>query len=107
MADGVIVGSAIVKRIASLQHDPAMIGHVAEFVRSLKSAMAACPVQPSTEEIPPLETVCYPDRRYDSCSAPVVEPTGLDVTRFIAKRTWITAIASRTSAKPWACTIPR
>ncbi|BFU89576.1 MAG: Tryptophan synthase alpha chain [Nitrospira sp.] len=40
MADGVIVGSAIVKRIASHQQDPAMIEHVAEFVRSLKSAMA-------------------------------------------------------------------
>ena len=40
VADGVIVGSAIVKRIASHQQDPAMIGHVAEFVRSLKSAMA-------------------------------------------------------------------
>lgn len=39
MADGVIVGSAIVKRIASHQQDPAMIGHVAEFVRSLKAAM--------------------------------------------------------------------
>ncbi len=41
IADGVIVGSAIVKRIASHQQDPAMIGHVAEFVRSLKAAMAA------------------------------------------------------------------
>lgn len=40
MADGVIVGSAIVKRIASRQQDPAMISHVAEFVRSLKAAMA-------------------------------------------------------------------
>ena len=40
MADGVIVGSAIVKRIASHQQDPAMIRHVAEFVRSLKTAMA-------------------------------------------------------------------
>jgi tryptophan synthase alpha chain len=40
MADGVIVGSAIVKRIASHQHDPEMVGHVAEFVRSLKAAMA-------------------------------------------------------------------
>jgi tryptophan synthase alpha chain len=40
MADGVIVGSAIVKRIASHQQDPAMISHVAEFVRSLKTAMA-------------------------------------------------------------------
>lgn len=39
MADGVIVGSAIVKRIASRQQDPAMIGYVAEFVRSLKAAM--------------------------------------------------------------------
>ena len=39
IADGVIVGSAIVKRIASHQKDPAMIGHVTEFVRSLKSAM--------------------------------------------------------------------
>ncbi|TKB66779.1 MAG: tryptophan synthase subunit alpha [Nitrospira sp.] len=40
MADGVIVGSAIVKRIASHQQDPKMVGHVAEFVRSLKAAMA-------------------------------------------------------------------
>jgi tryptophan synthase alpha chain len=39
MADGVIVGSAIVKRIASHLQDPRMIGHVAEFVRSLKAAM--------------------------------------------------------------------
>ena len=41
IADGVIVGSAIVQRIASHQQDPGMIKHVAEFVRSLKSAMAA------------------------------------------------------------------
>ena len=40
MADGVIVGSAIVKRIASHQQDPGMVDHVAEFVRSLKAAMA-------------------------------------------------------------------
>ena len=40
VADGVIVGSAIVKRIASYQQDPKMVGHVAEFVRSLKAAMA-------------------------------------------------------------------
>jgi tryptophan synthase alpha chain len=40
IADGVIVGSAIVKRIASHQQDPGMVGHVAEFVRSLKAAMA-------------------------------------------------------------------
>ena len=39
MADGVIVGSAIVKRIAAHQQDSAMVGHVAEFVRSLKAAM--------------------------------------------------------------------
>lgn len=41
MADGVIVGSAIVKRIAFYQQDPKMIGHVAEFVRSLKAAMVS------------------------------------------------------------------
>jgi tryptophan synthase alpha chain len=40
VADGVIVGSAIVKCIASHQQDPKMVVHVAEFVRSLKSAMA-------------------------------------------------------------------
>ena len=40
VADGVIVGSAIVKCIASHQQDPAMVSHVAEFVRSLKAAMA-------------------------------------------------------------------
>jgi tryptophan synthase alpha chain len=39
IADGVIVGSAIVKRIASYQRDPKMVSHVAEFVRSLKAAM--------------------------------------------------------------------
>ena len=39
IADGVIVGSAIVKRIASHQQDPEMVRHVAEFVRSLKAAM--------------------------------------------------------------------
>jgi tryptophan synthase alpha chain len=45
IADGVIVGSAIVKHIAAYQQDPAMIGHVAEFVRSLKAAMAPLPSQ--------------------------------------------------------------
>jgi len=35
----VMVDSAIVKRNASHQQDPAMIGPVAEFLRSLKSAM--------------------------------------------------------------------
>lgn len=39
MADGVIVGSAIVKRIASHRQDSAMLRQVAEFVRSLKAAM--------------------------------------------------------------------
>ncbi|MBX3334830.1 MAG: tryptophan synthase subunit alpha [Nitrospira sp.] len=39
MADGVIVGSAIVKRIASLRQDSAMVMQVAQFVRSLKAAM--------------------------------------------------------------------
>lgn len=39
MADGVIVGSAIVKQIAVHQQDPDMVRHVAEFVRSLKAAM--------------------------------------------------------------------
>ena len=39
IADGVIVGSAIVKRIASHQQDRNMVGQVAGFVRSLKTAM--------------------------------------------------------------------
>jgi tryptophan synthase alpha chain len=41
IADGVIVGSAIVKRIASHQQDHSLVGKVAEFVRSLKTAMTA------------------------------------------------------------------
>lgn len=41
VADGVIVGSAIVRLIESCQKDRDMIGEVVEFVRSLKSAMAA------------------------------------------------------------------
>jgi tryptophan synthase alpha chain len=41
VADGVIVGSAIVKRIAAHQQQAGMVGQVAGFVRSLKSAMAA------------------------------------------------------------------
>ena len=40
-ADGVIVGSAIVRRIAEHQHDPDMPAHVAQFVRSLKEGMRA------------------------------------------------------------------
>ncbi|MBS0152565.1 MAG: tryptophan synthase subunit alpha [Nitrospira sp.] len=39
MADGVIVGSAIVKQIAAHQQDPGMVKHVATFVQSLKAAM--------------------------------------------------------------------
>jgi tryptophan synthase alpha chain len=41
VADGVIIGSAIVKRIASHQQDGSMVGNVAEFVRSLKTALVA------------------------------------------------------------------
>jgi tryptophan synthase alpha chain len=39
IADAVIVGSAIVKRIAALQKDQRMVQDVAGFVRSLKTAM--------------------------------------------------------------------
>ena len=46
IADGVIVGSAIVKQIAAHQQKPDMVKRVAEFVRSLKTAMSA--VQPKT-----------------------------------------------------------
>jgi len=41
IADGVIVGSAIVKQIAAHQQQPEMVKHVADFVRSLKTAMRA------------------------------------------------------------------
>ena len=40
IADGVIVGTAIVQRIASQQQDRGMVGNVAGFVRTLKAAMA-------------------------------------------------------------------
>lgn len=43
VADGVIVGSAIVKRIAAHQQQPGMVMQVAGFVRSLKTAMASSP----------------------------------------------------------------
>jgi tryptophan synthase alpha chain len=46
IADGVIVGSAIVKLIAAHRQKPEMVKHVAEFVRSLKTAMRAA--QPNT-----------------------------------------------------------
>jgi len=39
MADGVIVGSAIVSRIAAAQEDPAIAAQVGQFVRSLRTAM--------------------------------------------------------------------
>jgi tryptophan synthase alpha chain len=41
IADGVIVGSAIVRQIALHREKPGMVKHVAEFVRSLKTAMRA------------------------------------------------------------------
>ena len=41
IADGVIVGSAIVKQIAAHQQKPEMVKHVADFVRSLKNSMRA------------------------------------------------------------------
>ncbi|NOT24173.1 MAG: tryptophan synthase subunit alpha [Nitrospiraceae bacterium] len=41
IADGVIVGSAIVKQIAAHQQEPGMVKQVGEFVRSLKTAMRA------------------------------------------------------------------
>jgi len=45
IADGVIVGSAIVKQIAAHQQKPDMVKQVAEFVRSLKVAMRAAQPQ--------------------------------------------------------------
>ncbi len=39
-ADGVIVGSALVKRVAELPQNPGMMERIAEFVHSLKRAMA-------------------------------------------------------------------
>ena len=46
IADGVIVGSAIVKQIAAYGQKPEMVKHVAEFVRSLKTAMRAAQSKP-------------------------------------------------------------
>jgi tryptophan synthase alpha chain len=46
IADGVIVGSAIVKQIAAYREKPDMVKQVAAFVRSLKAAMRAA--QPTT-----------------------------------------------------------
>ena len=44
IADGVIVGSAIVKQIAAGQQERGMVARVSEFVHSLRSAMSARPV---------------------------------------------------------------
>jgi tryptophan synthase alpha chain len=44
IADGVIVGSAIVKKMAAYQQKPEMVKQVAEFVRSLKAAMKTAPL---------------------------------------------------------------
>ena len=46
IADGVIVGSAIVKLIAAHRQNPEMVKHVAEFVRSLKTAMRSVQSKP-------------------------------------------------------------
>ena len=46
IADGVIVGSAIVKQIAAHQQKPEMVKHVADFVRSLKNAMRTAQPKP-------------------------------------------------------------
>lgn len=43
MADGVIVGSAIVGKIAALQQDPSMPAQVGQFIRSLKQALGTRP----------------------------------------------------------------
>lgn len=45
MADGVIIGSAIVRQIAEYQQDSALATRVGEFVRSLKAAMRQAPVR--------------------------------------------------------------
>ena len=44
MADGVIVGSAIVRHIAEHHQGPGMVEQVGRFVRSLKSAMTSVPL---------------------------------------------------------------
>jgi tryptophan synthase alpha chain len=47
IADGVIVGSAIVKRIAAHQQDNGMVVQVGYFVKSLKAAMVSSSVATS------------------------------------------------------------
>ena len=41
IADGVIVGSAIVRLVEGYQHDPGVIERVGRFVLSLKTAMSS------------------------------------------------------------------
>jgi tryptophan synthase alpha chain len=43
LADGVIVGSAIVRRIGERQHDPQLVADVGQFVQSLKQATRQAP----------------------------------------------------------------
>lgn len=45
IADGVIVGSAIVRQVGDHQHDPGLASHVARFVGSLKAATRQTQVQ--------------------------------------------------------------
>ncbi len=45
IADGVIVGSAIVRQVAEHQHDPGLAMRIARFVGSLKSAMMQTQVE--------------------------------------------------------------
>ncbi|MCG3777820.1 MAG: Tryptophan synthase alpha chain [Nitrospira sp.] len=45
IADGVIVGSAIVKKMVAYQQQPDMVKQVAGFVRSLKTAMKSAPTK--------------------------------------------------------------
>lgn len=47
IADGVIVGSAIVKQIAAHQQNSGMVAQVGSFVRSLKAAMTSYSLAPS------------------------------------------------------------
>jgi tryptophan synthase alpha chain len=48
IADGVIVGSAIVRQIGEHQHDPALPERIGRFVKSLKTAMNGTGVLPVT-----------------------------------------------------------
>jgi len=50
IADGVIVGSAIVKRIAAHQQDNGMVVQVGSFVKSLKAAMVSSSIATSRQQ---------------------------------------------------------